>query len=59
MKSSTEDRAEGMFENLKGKVRQIAGIVTGDREMEAKGKAQTLAGKSQEKLGDIKKVVGK
>jgi uncharacterized protein YjbJ (UPF0337 family) len=59
MKSSTEDHAQGMFENLKGKFRQIAGIVTGDHELEAKGKAQTLAGKSQEKLGDIKKVVGK
>ena len=59
MKSSTEDRAQGMFENLVGKLKQIAGIATGNHELEAKGKAQTFAGKTQEKLGDIKKVVGK
>ena len=59
MKSSTEDRAQGMFESLKGKLKQVAGIITGNHELEAEGKAQTLAGKTQEKLGDIKKVVGK
>ena len=59
MKSSTEDRAQGMFENLKGKLKQIAGIVTDNHELEAKGRAQRLVGKSREKLGDIKKVVGK
>jgi uncharacterized protein YjbJ (UPF0337 family) len=59
MKSSTEDKAQGLFENLKGKIKEAAGIVTGNRELEAKGKGQRLAGKVQEKVGDVKKVIGK
>jgi uncharacterized protein YjbJ (UPF0337 family) len=59
MKSSTKDRARGKFENLKGKIKEVAGIVTGQRDLEAEGKDQKLAGKVREKLGQIEKVIGK
>jgi uncharacterized protein YjbJ (UPF0337 family) len=59
MKPSTKDQARGKLENLKGKIKEVAGIVTGQRKLEAEGKDQTLAGKVREKLGQVEKVFGK
>jgi len=59
MKASTKDQAKGTFENLKGKMKEVAGIITGRRRLEAEGKDQKLAGKARKKLGQVEKVVGK
>ena len=59
MKSSTKDQAKGKFENLKGKIKESAGIITGQRKLEAEGKHQKLAGKAREKLGQVEKAIGK
>ena len=59
MKESTKDQAKGKFENLKGKIKETAGIVTGQNELEAEGRDQKLSGKAREKLGQVKKVFGK
>jgi uncharacterized protein YjbJ (UPF0337 family) len=59
MKSSTKDQAKGKLDNLKGKIKEAAGIVTGQRKLEAEGKDQRLTGKAREKLGQVKKVFGK
>ena len=59
MKSSTKDQAKGKFENLKGKIKESAGIITGQRKLEADGKDQKLGGKVREKLGQVEKVLGK
>jgi uncharacterized protein YjbJ (UPF0337 family) len=59
MKSSTKDQAKGKFENLKGKIKEVAGIITGKRKLEAEGKDQKLGGKVREKLGQVEKVLGK
>jgi uncharacterized protein YjbJ (UPF0337 family) len=59
MKPSTKDQAKGKFGNLKGKIKEAAGIITGRRKLEAEGKDQKLAGKAREKLGQVKKVLGK
>ncbi len=59
MKPSTRDQAKGQFETLKGKIKEIAGIVTGRRKLEAEGKDQTLAGRARKKLGQVEKVLGK
>ena len=59
MRNSTRDQAKGKFENLKGKIKEIAGIVTGQREFVAEGKDQKLAGKAREKVGQVEKVLGK
>jgi len=59
MKPSTKDQARGKFENLKGKIKEAAGIVTGQRKLEAEGKDQKRAGKAREKLGQVEKVFGK
>lgn len=59
MKSSTKHQAKGKFETLKGKIKQIAGIITGQTRLEARGKDQKRAGKVRGKVGQIEKVLGK
>lgn len=59
MKASTKNRTTGKLENLKGKVKEIAGKATGRRRLESEGKDQQLAGKAREKLGEVEKVFGK
>lgn len=56
MKSSIRDKAEGMFHEVKGKVKEVAGQVTDNPKLEAEGATEKIAGKVQEKIGDIKKV---
>ena len=57
--SETAAQVKGKFENLKGKIKEVAGIVTGQRKREAEGKDQRRAGKAREKLGQVEKVFGK
>lgn len=59
MKPSTKDQARGKLENLKGKMKELAGVLTGRRKLEAEGKDQKLAGKARQKLGQVEKVLGK
>ena len=44
---------------MKGKIKVVAGKITGDRNLETEGKVENTTGKVQEKIGEIKKVVGK
>ena len=59
MKSSIRDKTEGRFHEVKGKVWQIAGKLSDNPKMEAKGTGEKIAGKVQEKIGQIKKVLEK
>jgi uncharacterized protein YjbJ (UPF0337 family) len=59
MKSGTRDEAEGKWHQVKGKVKEIAGKVIMNPDLEAEGKAESQSGEVQEKVGEIKKVVGK
>ncbi len=59
MKSSTQDNTEGKWHKVKGKIKQVAGKTVGNRDLEAEGQAENLGGKVQEKIGEIKNVVGK
>jgi uncharacterized protein YjbJ (UPF0337 family) len=59
MKSSVRDKAEGRFHEAKGKAKEMAGKITDNPKLEAKGKAEKIAGKVQEKVGQVKKVLGK
>ncbi|MGD9948107.1 MAG: CsbD family protein [Desulfobulbus sp.] len=58
MKSSIKDQAEGSFHQVKGKVKEVAGKLTGKPELEVDGKVEKNAGKAQEKIGEIKEVLG-
>ena len=59
MSSSTNDRVEGSFHEVKGKIKETAGQVTNDPDLEAEGAAENLAGKVQQKIGQVKKVFEK
>ena len=58
MKSSMKDKVEGTIHEAKGKVKEVAGEITDNPNLEAKGKAEKIAGKVQEKIGQVKKVLG-
>jgi uncharacterized protein YjbJ (UPF0337 family) len=51
------DKAEGAFHEAKGKVKEMAGKITDNPALEAKGRAETITGKVQEKAGQVKKVL--
>ncbi|MBI5521519.1 MAG: CsbD family protein [Desulfarculus sp.] len=59
MKYSTNDQAQGKYHKVKGRVKEIAGIVSLNPVLEGEGKDEKRAGKIQEKIGEIEKVVGK
>jgi uncharacterized protein YjbJ (UPF0337 family) len=59
MKPGIQDEVEGKLHNLKGKVKEKAGELTNDADLEAEGEAEEMAGKVQEKVGQVKKVLGK
>jgi len=59
MKSSTKDQAEGKFHEVKGTVKEIAGKLTDNPKLEGEGTGEKIAGKVQEKIGQLKKVLGK
>ncbi len=49
-----EDRIKGSAEQAKGKVKEVAGKLTGDSKLEGEGKADQVAGKIQNTVGGIK-----
>ncbi len=59
MKSSTKNQVKGKFENLKGKIKEAAGTISGKEALKAEGRDQQLVGKARQKLGQVEKVVGK
>ena len=59
MKSSTKDNLEGTMHKVKGKIKEIVGKVINKPDLEAEGKEESRTGEVQEKIGDVKKVVGK
>lgn len=55
---STKDRTEGNLHDLKGTVKEKAGKLMNDPDLEADGKAEKIAGKIQKKVGQVEKVLG-
>jgi uncharacterized protein YjbJ (UPF0337 family) len=48
------DKIDGLAKQAKGTVKEMAGKVTNDPALEAEGKADKVAGKVQETVGDAK-----
>ncbi len=59
MKDSTRDRTSGKIEQAKGSIKEGAGRLTKDEDLEAEGKGEKTGGKVREKIGDVKKVFEK
>jgi uncharacterized protein YjbJ (UPF0337 family) len=49
-----KDRVEGSAEQAKGKVKEVAGKVTGDSKLESEGKGDQVKGKIQNTVGGLK-----
>jgi uncharacterized protein YjbJ (UPF0337 family) len=59
MKSSIRDKTEGTFHEVKGKVKEVSGKLGDNPELEAEGTNEKIAGKVQQGIGKVKKVLGK
>ena len=49
-----KDRIKGSAEQAKGKVKEVAGKMTGDSKLQSEGKADQVKGKIQNAVGGIK-----
>lgn len=49
-----KDQAKGRIDEATGKMKEVAGKVTGNKELELKGTVQNIGGKIQAGLGDLK-----
>jgi uncharacterized protein YjbJ (UPF0337 family) len=56
--SSSRDRAEGMFDQGKGKVKQGVGDLTDNEQMQGEGQIDELKGKGEQGVGDLKDAAG-
>lgn len=52
-----KDRIEGTAKQAKGKLKEVAGKISGDGKLETEGKAEQAAGKLQNTIGGIKDAV--
>ncbi len=58
MKPSTQDQAEGTFHEVKGKLKEEAGKLVLDPNLEAEGKEEKHAGQLQQRIGQVEKLLG-
>ncbi len=49
-----QDQAKGRVKEVKDKVKEVTGKVTGDKALEQEGQLQTIVGKVQAGFGDLK-----
>ena len=59
MSTSAKDQIEGALHEVKGKVKETAGQVLNNPDLESEGQAENVGGKLQKKLGQIEKVFEK
>ena len=58
IKSGTQDEIEGTAKSLAGKVKESIGNAVGNPRLKAQGASDQFEGKTQKKIGEIKKVFG-
>ncbi len=56
---ANEDQLTGRFTTAKGKVKEAAGKVLGNKKLETKGKLDQVGGKTRSKYGDLKEDLSK
>jgi uncharacterized protein YjbJ (UPF0337 family) len=59
MKSSTADRIEGNAKVASGKVKEVAGRLSGSPDLQDRGVVEQAEGRVQKKIGEVKKVFNK
>ena len=58
MKPSTEDKITGKLHEAKGTIKEKAGELINNPDVEAEGRAEKNAGKAQNWVGKVEKAVG-
>jgi uncharacterized protein YjbJ (UPF0337 family) len=58
MKPSTKDEVAGNVLEVKGKVKEKAGQLTNNPNLEAEGQDEEVGGKVRKKIGQVEKVLG-
>jgi uncharacterized protein YjbJ (UPF0337 family) len=53
-----QDEAEGRKENIKGRVKEAAGVLTGDEDLESEGARERSRGALLEKKGRFRRTLG-
>lgn len=56
MSSSMKDKIKGTFHEVKGQVKKTTGKLIKNTELEAEGTGEKIAGQTQHKAGQVKKV---
>jgi uncharacterized protein YjbJ (UPF0337 family) len=59
MKPSSENQVTGKIHEVKGAIKEKAGRLTGNPDLEAEGTGEKIAGKVLKKIGQVQKVVEK
>lgn len=52
-----KDQAGGVIKQVKGSVKQAVGKATGNKQTQAEGAAEKIAGKIQKGYGDLKETI--
>jgi uncharacterized protein YjbJ (UPF0337 family) len=52
------DEIEGKKENIKGRIKEAAGTLTGNKELESEGSNERADGAAQEEIGKARRKVG-
>ena len=58
MKDSTKDQVQGKLHEVKGAIKKKAGKIINSPGLQAEGQIEKTAGKVQQKVGQIEKVIG-
>jgi uncharacterized protein YjbJ (UPF0337 family) len=58
-KKMARDEIEGKVHEVKGKVKEKAGQLTNNPDLEAEGQGEKIGGKVQKKIGQVEKILGK
>ncbi len=59
MKASTKDQVEGAVHEIKGAVKEVAGKLSDNPDLEGEGLGEKIAGKIQKKVGEVERVLEK
>jgi uncharacterized protein YjbJ (UPF0337 family) len=59
MKPSTKDEIAGRVHEVKGTIKEKAGELTNDPDLEGEGIGEKIAGKVQKKIGQVEKIFEK
>jgi uncharacterized protein YjbJ (UPF0337 family) len=59
MTTGSEDQVKGKVHQVQGDAKEKVGKLIGDADLQAEGQDESLSGKIQQKIGQIKKVFDK